>query len=216
MDVFLQVLSATAVRGILLSLGLAIVTLILITSNWIVGLLCGGIIAAITVGVVGIIPLAGWKLGVLESLNLTLVVGLAVDYVVHLADGYVQSRHHLRHDKVHDMLSHVGVSVLSGASTTLGASVFMLAARILFFFQFGIFMFSTIGLSVLYALFLFPTILCLFGPEGNRGSFSLFATYCRGEQDDRNANEEVEFDELSPESHADSLAQKRGHDASEL
>ena len=69
-------------RGILLGLGLAISLLVVMTSNWLVGLLCGAIISCITVGVVGVIPLAGWKLGVLESLNLTLVVGLSVDYVV--------------------------------------------------------------------------------------------------------------------------------------
>ncbi len=30
---------------------------------------------------------------ILESLNLVLVVGLAVDYVVHLAEGYGRSEH---------------------------------------------------------------------------------------------------------------------------
>ena len=139
-------------------------------TNVIVSLLCVFTIGCITVGVVGIIPMLGWKLGVLESLNLTLVVGLAVDYVVHLADGYVRSRHHFRHEKVRDTLGHVGISVLSGACTTLGASAFMFAAKILFFFQFGIFMFCTIGLSILYALFFFTTLLSLVGPEGDRGS----------------------------------------------
>lgn len=83
-------MASNAVRGIMLGLGLAIPILIIMTTNWIVGLLAGATIAAIAVGVVGILPMAGWKLGVLESLNLTLVVGLAVDYVVHLADGYVR------------------------------------------------------------------------------------------------------------------------------
>lgn len=174
-----QVLASTAVRGILLGLGLAISLLVFMTSNWIVGLLCGAIISCITVGVVGVIPLAGWKLGVLESLNLTLVVGLAVDYVVHLADGYVRSQKQSRRDKVRETLSHVGISVLSGASTTLGASVFMLAAKILFFFQFGIFMFCTIGLSIIYALILFTTILGIFGPEGNTGSLEPFYDWCK-------------------------------------
>ena len=148
-------------------------------TNWIVSTICVFTIACITVGVVGIIPLAGWKLGVLESLNLTLVVGLAVDYVVHLADGYVRSQHHSRHEKVRDMLGHVGVSVLSGACTTLGASVFMLVAKILFFFQFGIFMFCTIGLSILYSLFFFTALLALVGPEGNKGSIKPLVRYVK-------------------------------------
>ncbi|KAK3750726.1 hypothetical protein QZH41_017279 [Actinostola sp. cb2023] len=165
-----EVLASTAVRGILMSLGLAIALVTLMTTNWIVGLMAGATIACITVGVVGFIPMVGWKLGVLESLNLTLVVGLSVDYVVHLADGYVRSPFHARQDKIRDALSTVGISVLSGATTTLGASVFMLAAKIVFFFQFGIFMFVTIGLSILYALFFFATLLALCGPNGNTGS----------------------------------------------
>lgn len=153
-----------------MSLGLAIALLTLMTTNWIVGLMAGGTIACITVGVVGFIPMVGWKLGVLESLNLTLVVGLAVDYVVHLADGYVRSPFHTRQEKIRDALGSVGISILSGATTTLGASVFMLAAKIVFFFQFGIFMFVTIGLSILYALFFFTTLLALAGPNGKTGS----------------------------------------------
>lgn len=165
-----QVLVQSAVNGILMGLGLTLPLLIIMTTNWIVALMCCLTISLITVGVIGIIPLAGWKLGILESLNLTLVVGLAVDYVVHLADGYVRSQKHSRGDRVRDTLGHVGISVLSGACTTIGASIFMLFARILFFFQFGIFMFCTIGLSIFYALFFFTTVLALVGPEGNTGS----------------------------------------------
>lgn len=128
------------------------------------------IICCITVTVVGLIPLSGWKLGVLESLNLTLVVGLAVDYVVHLAEGYHSSVKKDRNGKVQDMLEDVAISVVSGALTTLGASLFMLFAKILFFMQFGIFMFGTIGFSLFYALGLFSTILSIVGPVNEIGS----------------------------------------------
>lgn len=112
----------------------------------------------------------GWKLGVLESVNLTLVVGLAVDYVVHLAEGYMELKDFNRLTKVRHTLGHVGISVISGACTTLGASVFMLAAKIVFFAQFGIFIFCTIGFSLLFSLFFFTAILALIGPEGDTGS----------------------------------------------
>jgi len=191
-----KVLASTAVRGILLGLGLAISLLVVMTSNWIVGLLCGAIISCITVGVVGVIPLAGWKLGVLESLNLTLVVGLAVDYVVHLADGYVRSQKQSRRDKVRETLRHVGISVLSGASTSLGAAVFMVAAKILFFFQFGIFMFCTIGLSIIYALILFTTLLGIFGPEGNTGSLEPFYNWCKRKTGRPIQEEEISCEEI--------------------
>ena len=177
----------TAVKGILLGLGLALLILILATTNWIVGILATISISCITVSVVGVIPMVGWKLGVLESLNLTLVVGLAVDYVVHLADGYVIARHQDRQSRTRDMLGHVGISIVSGAFTTLGASVFMLAAKILFFFQFGIFMLSTIGFSLLYALGFHSLLMCLAGPQGSTGSivpvYVFLKDKIRGKQD---------------------------------
>ena len=114
----------------------------------------------------------------LESLNLVLVVGLAVDYVVHLAEGYSRSVHTDRKGRLKDTLEEVGVSVLSGACTTLGASAFLLLAVILFFKQFGIFMFSTIGFSVLYALGLFPTVLGLIGPQNEFGSLKPLYRWC--------------------------------------
>ena len=107
---------------------------------------------------------------VLESINVSLVVGLAVDYVVHLAVGYHASPCQDRHGRMKDMLRNVGVSVTSGAITTLGASLFMLFVKILFFMQFGIFMFATIGFSLFYALGLFTVMLGLIGPEGESGS----------------------------------------------
>ena len=106
----------------------------------------------------------------LESLNLSLVVGLAIDYVVHLAEGYHSSKQQDRLGRLHDMLSEVGVSVISGAFTTLGASFFMLFAVVLFFIKFGLFMFCTIGFSMIYSLGLFSTLLGIMGPERNVGS----------------------------------------------
>ena len=107
---------------------------------------------------------------VLESLNLVLVVGLSVDYVVHLAEGYSRSAASTRKERTRDMLEEVGISVLSGAVTTLGASALLLFAQIIFFYQFGIFMFFTILFSILYALILFTTFVGVAGPENDLGS----------------------------------------------
>ena len=114
----------------------------------------------------------------LESLNLVLVVGLAVDYVVHLAEGYSRSAAKDRLTRTQNMLEDVGISVVSGATTTLGASIFLLPSKILFFTQFGVFMFSVIGFSILYALGLFSTIVALCGPQGSTGSLRAIYNKC--------------------------------------
>ena len=53
-----------------------------------------------------------FDLKVLESINLTLVVNLAVDYVVHLAQAYAHSPRDGRLDRTQHALEQVGVSVL--------------------------------------------------------------------------------------------------------
>ena len=91
---------------------------------------------------------------VLVSLNMCLVVGLAVDYVVHLAEGYYMSHARDRKGRLRHALQRMGSSVFSGACTTLGASAFMLFAQIQFFYQvsftppWGLFEHSLLSLSL--------------------------------------------------------------------
>ncbi|XP_077990897.1 protein dispatched-like [Glandiceps talaboti] len=175
-----KTLADSAIQGIILGIALAFPVLVLATQNIIIGSMATVSIGLTTCCVVGIIPMIGWKLGLLESLNLSLIVGLAVDYVVHLAEGYHLSPKEDRLGRLQDMLEHVGVSVISGAATTLGASLFMLFAQILFFMQFGIFMFCTIGFSLIFSLGLFTTLLGLIGPQGETGSLKFIYRWVIG------------------------------------
>ena len=168
-----------AITGIIIGLVCSLFLLTIATTNVIIGLMATLTIAMVTCGVLGMISIVGWSLGVLESLNLTLIVGLAVDYVVHLAEGYMILDDQDRVTRVKYTLGHVGISVFSGACTTLGSAVFMLAAQILFFSQFGIFIFCTIALSIIYALFFFTTVLAMIGPEGNTGSLKPFMRWIK-------------------------------------
>ena len=106
----------------------------------------------------------------MESLNLSMVVGLSVDYVVHLAEAYRSSPESDRAGRVKSMLGSMGLSVASGALTTFGAASFMLGSKIHLVFQFGVFVMSIISVSFLYALFGFTTFMALCGPEGDKGS----------------------------------------------
>ncbi|XP_021340144.1 protein dispatched homolog 1-like [Mizuhopecten yessoensis] len=89
----------SALRGIAIGICLGFVVLTIATQNVVIGFLATLSIACVTVTIIAIIPMVGWKLGVLESLNLSLVVGLSVDYVVHLAEGYHMSIHADRKSK---------------------------------------------------------------------------------------------------------------------
>ena len=84
----------------------------------------------------------------LVSLNMCIVVGLSVDYVVHLAEGYHLSLHKDRLSRTRDMLEDMGMSVFFGACTTLGASMFMFISQAQSCLQFGVFLFCTVGVFV--------------------------------------------------------------------
>ncbi|XP_064642213.1 uncharacterized protein LOC135496682 [Lineus longissimus] len=167
-----QSLSNQALMGLGLGIALAFPVLVLGTQNIIVGVLATLSISLSTICVVGIISVAGWELGVLESLNLCIVVGLSIDYEVHLAEGFYYSNKTCRRKRVKQLLGEVGISVLSGAMTTLGAATFMLFAELQFYLQFGVFMFCTIGFSILFGLAFFTTTLALLGPQNDCGSLS--------------------------------------------
>lgn len=106
----------------------------------------------------------------LVSLNLCMVVGLTVDYVVHLAEGYTLSLHKDRLSRVRDMLDEMGVSVFFGACTTLGGALFMFLAQLSFFLQFGVFIFSAVGFSIFFAMGMFATLMGICGPQGDTGN----------------------------------------------
>ena len=65
-----------------------------------------------------------------------------------------------------------GCSVLSGAISTLGASLPLFGAQIIFFFKFGIFIFVTIFLSLVFSLGFFIAALTYVGPLGTEGSIA--------------------------------------------
>merc|ERR1712151_795176 len=71
--------------------------------------------------------------------------------------------------KMQGALSTMGISVASGAITTMGAGVLLFMCDIAFFQQYGSFIFLVILISVLAALTNLPAMILLVGPEGGQG-----------------------------------------------
>ena len=115
--------------------------------------------------------LAGWSFGILESICVTILVGLIVDYVVHMGMSYLESPSPDRRSRTVYAAVHMGVSICSGAISTVGASVFLCACTITFFPKFGIFMAVTIAGSFVCAGVIFPAALMELGPQRSGGEF---------------------------------------------
>jgi predicted RND superfamily exporter protein len=119
--------------GIALALVLGFIVLSLVSGNPIMAFYSVFTILLIVLDVFAFTVLAGFKLGVLEAVNYVVVIGLSIDYTVHLSEAYTESHATDRHNRVIGMVEEMGVSVLSGALSTLGAAFFMFFAPNVFF-----------------------------------------------------------------------------------
>ena len=172
-----QILSE-AYNGIALSLALAFIVLTVATQNWIMALYSIIVIGSIVICVMGFTTLNGWKLGIIEAIIYVMVVGMSVDYVVHLSEAYLASGKYYREERTRRMLGIVGVSVLSGAISTLIGIFWLFFAFIVMFFKFGAFIFFLISTSLILSLISFTAGISLFGPEGTSGNIILCAKRC--------------------------------------
>jgi hypothetical protein len=74
--------------------------------------------------------------GMVECVGVAVMVGLAVDYIVHMSACIAHCGHTGR-TAVETALRTVGMSVVSGAVTTIGAAVFLVPCEMAVFQQFG-------------------------------------------------------------------------------
>ena len=119
--------------GVSISAICAFVILLIATRNVLISLYAIVTVIFIVMSVVAVMVLRGWQLGVSESIAMVIIIGFSVDYVVHLAAHYVHAQVPLRYDRAHDSISSMGVSIFSGAMTTLGSGVFLFGGTIIFF-----------------------------------------------------------------------------------
>lgn len=126
-------------------------------------------IVGIAVIFLGILPIINWSLGENECIFLIAVVGLSVDYSVHLLIVYNNSANTDRESRSRHALGEMGISVLNSAITTVLAAAILLLCNFWFFIQFGFFIFFVIGLSIVMSItFLIPLLLTI-GAEGSTG-----------------------------------------------
>eukprot|EP00927_Polykrikos_kofoidii_P029472 TRINITY_DN2548_c0_g2_i1.p1 TRINITY_DN2548_c0_g2~~TRINITY_DN2548_c0_g2_i1.p1 ORF type:complete len:1153 (-),score=132.17 TRINITY_DN2548_c0_g2_i1:175-3291(-) len=166
--VFDSVLFNAAITSTAQALAIAFGVLTLCTWNWILALYGLLNICFIILIIVGMWPFIGFQLDIFTIIFLIMAVGLSVDYTVHLVHAYNECEG-TREERVKKCLSSMGVTVLSGAVTTLLAAVPLFFCQSIFFFQFGIFVFQTIFLSMLLAVFNLPPLLLVFGPINHTG-----------------------------------------------
>jgi len=115
-----------------------------------------------------------WGFGVIEAIAVVMIIGFSVDYVVHLGNHYVECPFETRYLRMQESLTSIGISVLSGAITTIASGIFLFGAVILFFTKFAVLILSTILLSLYCSLVLFTSINHFIGPQKHFGDLRYY------------------------------------------
>merc|ERR1711985_89389 len=95
-----------------------------------------------------------------------------------MADAYLESPANDRLARTEFMLVKMGVAVMNGAATTIGAAGFMCATYIIFLQKFGIVILVTVAQSLITSLFFFSAMMALVGPQGTFGEISFSGKIC--------------------------------------
>lgn len=165
-----QAYVSSTFRGVLVALCLALALLVAFVGNVIVALVAFACITSVVGCTLGAIVMLSWSLGPIEAICATIVTGFSVDFCVHYALAYCEAPERTRHERLTRALVEMGISVQSGAITTMGASAFLLATNIRFLFQFGVFMLLTVAFSLVVANLLFTSLIAIVGPQDDVGS----------------------------------------------
>ena len=111
----------------------------------------------------------GWSLGFLESICFGILVGLAMDFVVHFSHRYSESGRSTRRGKTLQTVGEMGIPILAGGITTVFSGLILLWCTITFFSKFGIVLLLTMGYALAVAFLFFTSLLLIAGPEGRWG-----------------------------------------------
>jgi len=129
-------------------------------------------VGAVAASFVAFLVMNGWRMGVAESTCVTVLVGLSLDYVLHVAGAYAEAPEETLCDKRARAFWATTVtakSVFAGASTTVAAASFLLfKCDASFFKTFGAFVLWTASVSSVFASVVFPATCALWGPEQRR------------------------------------------------
>eukprot|EP01061_Rhynchopus_euleeides_P006360 TRINITY_DN153_c0_g1_i4.p1 TRINITY_DN153_c0_g1~~TRINITY_DN153_c0_g1_i4.p1 ORF type:complete len:1387 (+),score=607.30 TRINITY_DN153_c0_g1_i4:112-4161(+) len=167
-----SVLVKGAINGTAMSLGLAAIVVFFGTLNVWISVLVLLELFGVVGYVLGMMSLIGWELGTIESVAVTILVGLSVDYVVHLAVHYTHC--HVdgsdgdvteRQQRVFATAVEMGPTVLGGAATSVGTALVLLLTWVQFFYKFGICFLLTILFSYIWSMFFFLPLMSVVGPQ---------------------------------------------------
>ena len=182
--------------SIVLSIAVAFIIMFLTTMNLIITFYAIVTIAFAIICTVASIVLLGWDLNIIESITISLAVGLSIDFTIHYGVAYRLSRAKEPRLRVNESFTRVGSAVAMAALTTFAAGIAMMPARVIAYIKLGTFLMLVMTFSWVYSTFLFQSICRIIGPRHNFCQISFSS--CKKKTDDHRrlvANDEDDDDD---------------------
>ena len=160
----LQAIRGT-VSSIAVSLAFAVFATLIFTGDAFVALMALLSMLAIILAVIAILVALKVKFGIVEAISLTILVGISVDFSLHLAESFTRSHFTSRGLRGVDAVSRVGYPIFSAAMTTMSAVMPMLWCQVQVLVRFGQIIPLCIVMSLVYGVHFFLPMLMSFGPN---------------------------------------------------
>jgi Patched family/MMPL family len=184
---FTEVIAVRSVlSGLLVSVLITVLSILAFTTNVATALLATLSISGNIGCVLGLFYVLGWDVGIIEAISISILVGLSVDYLLHMAEGYHHVPEHMagsREARVRHALGTMGSCVLSGALTTAISCSLLIFCTVAIFSKFGVIIALNTLISLLFTLCFFTTLLLVVGPVRHQCSLAratqLSCHFCR-------------------------------------
>merc|ERR1712194_624768 len=153
----------------MIALPVAAVVLFLSTGNLLITLFGALGIFGVVLTVLASIQLLGWSLGITEVIAAVMVIGLSVDYCLHVAivwsfspdEGYTEKQERFQHTS-----TTMGPTIFAAAITTAVSATVMFFCQLSFFSKMATLIAVTILGSVMFALFFLLPLALVTTPPG--------------------------------------------------
>ena len=188
------------------SLAVAACVLLLSIRNILVTIYAMFTIACAVFVVIASVVLLGWELNIFESTVLSLAVGLSVDFTIHFGVAYRQATASDRKSRSAYAVRTLSAAITMAAFTTFIAGACMLPSTVLSYVQLGTYLMLVMAISWVYGVFLFTSLCCTIGPQGNFAQIS--RSCCHGDRNSNLGDLEMRAEDNAHEQNVDTTAER--------
>jgi hypothetical protein len=143
----------------------------------------------------------GWTLGFLESICFAILIGVSVDFVIHLSHAYSTIPGEAdRGRRTKYALIQMGPSILATAVTTILSAVIMLFTVITFFQKFALILFFTVIQASLGSFVIFLVLVDCIGPSNP--TYLVDRLFGLAKDDEEKAEDREESERTTPATYA--------------